>query len=51
MKFCREHVAYQLPNNHTRVGYLIHAIKCDDADMQGAIANILDDKNGKRQDF
>ena len=51
MKSCCEHVACQLPNEHTRVGYLISAIKCDDAGLQAAIANILDDKNGKRQDF
>ena len=51
MKSCCEHVADQLPNSHTCVGYLIHAIKCDDAGLQAAIANILDDKNGKRQDF
>ena len=34
-----------------RKGGLISAIKCDDAGLQAAIANILDDKNGKRQDF
>ena len=50
MKSCYEHVAYQLPNDHTCVGYL-NAIKCDDAGLQAAIANILDDENGKRQDF
>ncbi len=53
MQQCAEHVPYQLPNEHTRVGYLLKAIQCSDAGLQAAIAQINTDDgpNGKRSDF
>ena len=45
------HVNFQLPNEHTWVGYLINAIECNDAKLQAAIANIKNNKAGKRVDF
>ena len=58
MQSCAEHVEYQLPNEHTRVGYLLDAIESTDAKLLAAIANINDDKGdgtaanpGKRNDF
>ena len=58
MVYCSRHVAYQLPNEHTRVGYLHDAIECNDPPLQAAIANIeeyLGDgtyaNHGKRNDF
>jgi hypothetical protein len=43
----------QLPNEHSRVGFLFDAIQCDDAGLQAAKASINTDKtpNGLRQDF
>jgi hypothetical protein len=43
LQACAEHVQYQLPNEHSRVGYVIDAIESDDAPLQAAMANILDD--------
>ena len=53
MQACSQHVEYQLPNDHTRVGYVLDAIECDDAGLQAAMANILDDTGpeGKRNNF
>jgi hypothetical protein len=53
MQQCSEHVAFQLPNEHTRVGYLLDAIQTSDAGLQAAIAMIATDDgpNGKRNDF
>lgn len=58
MQSCSAHVEYQLPNEHTRVGYLLDAIENTDAKLLAAIANINDDKGdgtpanpGKRNDF
>jgi len=50
---CAQHVSYQLPNEHSRVGYMLDAIENDDADLQAALANIKDDTgtNGKREYF
>ena len=47
------HVDFQLPNSHTRVGYLLDAIKCDDAALLAAIAKVEEDDTpqGKRNDF
>jgi hypothetical protein len=39
-----QHVAYQLPNEHTRVGYLIDSIKNNNAGLQAALGAI---RNGK----
>ena len=53
MQACSQHVAYQLPNEHSRVGFLLDAIKNDDAGLQAAMANVEDDTGpvGKREDF
>lgn len=58
MASCSQHVAYQLPNEHTYVGYLLDVIECNSPPLQAAIANIEDDKGDgtpvnprKRNDF
>ena len=53
MQQCASHVPYQLPNEHTRVGYLLEAIQCPDPGLQAAIAQIKtdDSANGKRNSF
>lgn len=53
MQACSEHIAYQLPNEHTRVGYLLDAIMCSDAGLQAAMASIRTDtsKDGMRSNF
>jgi hypothetical protein len=53
MQACAQHVQYQLPNEHTRVGYLLDAIENDDAGLQAAMAAINEDMaaGGKRNDF
>ena len=53
LKQCAEHVTYQLPNEHTRVGYFLNAIQTTDAGLQAAMASVEQDDgpNGKRNDF
>ena len=53
MEAAAEHVTYQLPNAHSRVGYLLDAIQCNDAGLQAAMANIKTDQqqNGMKNDF
>ena len=34
MEQCAEHVAFQLPNERTRVAYLLDGIQCNDAPLQ-----------------
>ena len=58
MVSCSQHVAYQRPNKHTCVGYILDAIECNDPPLQAAIANIKDYKGnctpvnpGKQNDF
>ena len=56
---CSEHVAVELPNERTRVGYLLENIECNDKDVTAALSHIrLDDTvdatgtpTGKRNDF
>ena len=43
MVSCAEHVEIQLPNGHTRVGYLLDAIENNDAQLQAVMANVQDD--------
>ena len=45
------HVTFQVPNEHTRVGYLIDNIKCSDAALQAAIAKVRTDTGGARDNF
>ena len=53
MQACAEHVEYQLPNEHSRVGFLLDGIQCSDAGLQAAMASIKTDKtvNGLRNNF
>jgi hypothetical protein len=54
MQSCAEYVEYQLPTEHTRVGYLLDGIQCNDAGLQAAMASIKLDTTpvtGKRNDF
>jgi hypothetical protein len=44
MQAAAEHVMYQIPNSHSRVGYLLDAIQCSDAGLQAAMANIKTDQ-------
>ena len=40
MQQCAEHIAYQLPNEHTGVGYLLEGIHCSDPGLQAAMASV-----------
>lgn len=53
MRECAQHIDFQLPNEHTRVGYLLTAIQCSDPTMQAALANVTGDDGptGKRNNF
>ena len=51
MQVAAEHVTYQIPNSHSRVGYLLDAIQCSDAGLQAAMADIKTDQAGLRNDF
>lgn len=45
------HVDFQLPTEHTRVGYLIDNITNNDPDLRAGIANIRQNVNQTRSDF
>ena len=47
----KNHVDFQLPTAHTRVGYLIDNVTNNDADLRAAIANIRQNVNDTRSDF
>ena len=53
MQQCAEHVSYQHPNKHTRVGYLLEGIQCADAGLQAAMTSVRMDNgtDGMRNDF
>ena len=53
MSACAKHVRYQLPNEHSRVGFLIDVIQCADAGLQAAMASVRTDNgpNGLRNNF
>jgi hypothetical protein len=53
MRQCAEHVTFQLPNERTRVSYLLDAIQCNDPGLQAAMAQVRTDSdvNGKMNDF
>ena len=53
MQQCAEHIAYQLPNKLTRVGYLLEVIQCSDPGLQVAMASVWTDDgaNRMRSDF
>ena len=43
MSACAEHIQYQLPNEHYRIGLLIDAIQCADAGLQAAMTSVETD--------
>ena len=45
------HVEFQLPNEHSRVGYLIDNIVNSDPDLRAAIAQVRVDRSGMRSQF
>jgi len=53
MQAAADHVTYQLPNEHSRVGYLLTAIQCGDAGLQAAMSSIKTDQAplGLRNNF
>ena len=53
MQASAEHVRYQLPNEHSRVGFLLEAIQCSDPGLQAAMASIKTDNGleGMRNNF
>ena len=53
MQASTEHVQYQLPNEHSRVGFLLEAIQCSDPGLQAAMASIKTDNGleGMRNNF
>ena len=53
MQASAEHVQYQLPNEHSRVGFLLEAIQCSDPGLQAAMASIKTDNSleGMRNNF
>ena len=53
MSQCAEHVPFQLPNQQTRVTYLLDGINCDFAPLQAAMALVRNDAgpNGKLNNF
>jgi hypothetical protein len=54
MQSCAQYVKYQFPTEHTRVGYLLEGIQCNDAGLQAAMASVKLDTTpvtGKRNDF
>ena len=53
MQASAEHVQYQLPNEHSRVGFLLKVIQCSDAGLQAAMASIKTDNGpeGMRNNF
>ena len=53
MQQCAEHVDFQLPNQHYRVGFLLDGIETTDASLQAAMALVRNDEgaDGKRNNF
>ena len=53
MQAIAEHVQYQLPNEHSRVGFLLEAIQWSDPGLQAAMASIKTDNGleGRRNNF
>eukprot|EP00980_Cylindrotheca_fusiformis_P014393 scaffold3830_cov85-Cylindrotheca_fusiformis.AAC.5 len=44
MQAASEHVTFQLPDEHTRVTYLLDSIETNDASLQAAIASVKQDE-------
>jgi len=45
------HIAYEVPNEGTRVRKLLHSLQCSDPRIISAKTAILADENGKKNDF
>ena len=43
MQQCSEQVEYQLPNEHTRVGYLLEGVQCPDPGLQATMVSVRTD--------
>ena len=50
---CAVHVNFQLPNGHTRIGYLLDTIKCNNAPLLAAVVKVEEENSptGKRKCF
>ena len=46
-----DHVSHQIPNNRTRVSYLIYIINSKDAEVLSGLAAIRKDDQGMRETF
>jgi hypothetical protein len=44
MEQCAQHIDYQLPNQHSRVGYLLAGIRNNDPGLQAAMAAVQTNK-------
>ena len=53
MQACAQHVDYRLPNEHSRVGFLLDAIQCPDHKLHATMASIEGDDtpDGLRNNF
>eukprot|EP00957_Ditylum_brightwellii_P094215 7173396-Ditylum_brightwellii.AAC.1 len=53
MQQCSEHVDFQLPNQLTRVKYLVDGIECGDASLQASMDLVKNDdqSTGKMNNF
>ena len=53
MQACAQHVDYRLPNQHSRVGFLLDAIQCPDHKLHATMASIErdDTPDGLRNNF
>ena len=53
LQACANHVEYQLPNERTKVGFLLDSIESDDAGLNAALAHVRHDEgpHGMRENF
>ena len=53
MSASAEHIQFQLPHEHSHVGFLIDAIQCADAGLQATMASVKMDNgpHGLRNNF
>ena len=53
LRLASNHVPYQLPEEHTRVGYILDAIETTDSRLQAALSSVRadTDEGGKRSNF
>jgi hypothetical protein len=47
IQICAQHVQEQLPDEHSRAGFLLDAIQCSDAGLQAAMASVRTDNGPK----